>query len=74
MFIGVCGAYGNISCIVRFAGGNVNISSSNLNNQYILVKPNIRNFHRLMIFTAAFELLYIMMAISLFSVPQLMPR
>ena len=40
----------------------------------ILVKQNARNFHRLMIFTAAFELLYILMAISLFSVPQLIPR
>ena len=36
-------------------------------------KSNVRNFHRLMMCTAAAELLYILMAVTLFSVPQLMP-
>ena len=37
-------------------------------------KRNVRNFHRLMISTAVFELLYIVTAVTLFSVPHLAPR
>ena len=73
MFIGVCGAIGNISCIFRFAGA-IRIFFYKTQRINIQVKQNARNFHRLMIFTAVFELLYILMAISLFSAPQLIPR
>jgi len=37
------------------------------------VKSNVRNFHRLMMFTAVYELLYITMAIILFSLPHIAP-